>query len=106
MKLALLNTTIVTTDGLYEVRTIKLEEAQNLAQSNELDSAVGHDTTAQIMSDLLGVEVETCRQQFSQEIGQMALVFKLKGRPPEGVILSRQEIEAMGYEFKLMVRKE
>lgn len=102
MKLALLNTTIATCDGIFEVRTIALEEAQKLAQNNELLSAVGHDSTAQIMTELLGVQVNVNRITFEQEIGQTALVFKLKGRAPEGVILSKEEIEKIGYEFKTM----
>jgi hypothetical protein len=32
------------------------------------------------------------------------LVFKLKGLAPEGKILSREELEAVGYEFGLLVR--
>jgi hypothetical protein len=105
MKLALLNTTIATVDGTFQVRTIDLETAKNLAQSNELLSAVGHESTAQIMSELLGVNVPVNRIQFAQELGQVALVFKLKGRAPEGVILNREEIEKIGYEFKTMILK-
>jgi hypothetical protein len=37
-----------------------------------------------------------------QQEGQVALVFKLKGRAPEGVILDRSQIEEIGYEFKTM----
>jgi hypothetical protein len=102
MKLALLNTTIATTDGVFEVRTIDLEQARALAQNNETLSAIGHDSTAQIMSELLGVNVPVNRIQFAQELGQTALVFKLKGRAAEGVILNRKEIETIGYEFKIM----
>jgi hypothetical protein len=105
MKLALLNTTIATADGVFEVRTIDLETARALAQNNETLSAIGHDSTAQIMSELLGVDVPVNRIQFAQEEGQIALVFKLKGRAPEGVILNREEIEKLGYEFKTMILK-
>lgn len=102
-KLALLNTTIATVDGIFEVKTIDLEKARKLAQSHELLSAVGHESTAQIMTELLGVNVPVNRIQFAQEEGQTALVFKLKSRPPEGVILNREEIEKIGYEFKTMI---
>ena len=111
MKLALLNTTIATTDGTYEVETIDdLCTARQLVHSyvascRGLDSAIGHESTAQIMTELLGEEIPVNRQQFAQQVGQQALVFKLKGRAPEGVILSTQEIEAIGYEFKIMTRK-
>lgn len=104
-KLALLNTTIATVDGVFEVRTVTLEQARELAQSNELLSAIGHESTAQIMTELLGVNIPVNRIQFAQKEGQVALVFKLKGRAPEGVILNREEIEAIGYEFKTMTLK-
>ena len=104
MKLGLLNTTICTTDGIFEVQTISLEQAKEIAKINtdNFDSAVGHDSTAQIMSELLEVEIPVNRQLFLQQQGQTCLVFKLKGRPPEGVILTKEEIESIGYEFKLM----
>lgn len=107
MKLALLNTTIATVDGVFEVKTITLDEAIKMAQNNSenIVSAIGHESTAQIMTELLGVNVPVNRIQFSQEVGQVALVFKLKGRAPEGVILNREEIEKIGFEFKTMILK-
>lgn len=104
MKLALLNTTIATTDGLYAIKSISLEDARILVQGAELDSAIGHQSTAEIMSALLGVDIPMNRQMFAQQSGQVALVFKLKGRPLEGAILNASEIEAIGYEFKTMER--
>lgn len=104
MKLAVLNATIATTDGTYKVETISLDEAKALLSGSELDSAVGHQSTADIMTTLLDVDIKMNRQQFSQQIGQKALVFKLKGRPEEGKILSSKEIKDIGYEFKLMTR--
>ena len=104
MKLAVLNTTIATTDGLYQIKTITLEEAKELVELNNLDSAIGHQSTADIMTELLGVKVKMNRQQFVQQEGQSALVFKLNGRPQEGYITTAEEIETMGYSFKLMTR--
>jgi len=104
MRLALLNTTIATVDGTFEVKTITTKEAIDLAQSNELLSAIGHESTAQIMTELLGVNIPVNRIQFAQETNQVSLVFKLKGRAPEGVILNKQEIEKIGFEFKIMTK--
>lgn len=104
MKIGILNTAILTTDGTFQMRTITLEEAQDLAAAAEVDSAVGHDSTAAILTDLLGVEVPVNRQLFAQEIGQSALVFKLNGRPPEGMILDRTQLEAIGFTFKVLTR--
>jgi hypothetical protein len=106
MKLGILNTTILTSDGEYSLKTISLEEARALILGNEnnLLSAVGHESTAQILTNLLGVEIKVNRIQFVQEAGQNALCFKLNGRPAEGKILSLEEIEEIGYEFKLLER--
>lgn len=104
MKLAILNTSIITADGNYELKTITTEEAINLASKNEIDSAVGHASTAQILTEILGIEVPMNRQMFAQETGQQALVFKLHGRPEEGKILTRTEIEEIGYSFKLLTK--
>ena len=103
--LALLNTTIATTDGDYHIRTISLNEARVLfANAKSIDSAIGHESTASVMSTLLGGSVPMNRQDFAQAVGQTALVLKLNGRAPEGKILSISEIEEMGYTFKAMIR--
>lgn len=104
MKLGILNTSILTTAGNYELKNISLEEARNLALENELDSAVGHVSAAEIMTTLLGVEIQVNRKFFVQQPGQQALVFKLNGRPEEGKILTTAEIEEIGYKFQLLTR--
>lgn len=105
MKLALLNTSIITTDGTFTLRTISHDEALELIQdANEIDSAIGHESTALIMTALLGVAVEVNRQIFQQQVGQQVLVFKLRGRPPEGKILTTAEIEQIGYSWQLLER--
>lgn len=104
MKLAILNTSILTNDGEYKLESISLEKAVAFTQATDIDSAVGHESTAQILTEILGVDIPVNRQMFAQEVGQKALVFKLNGRPPEGKILNREEIEAIGYSFKLLTR--
>ena len=54
-KLALLNTSILTTAGVYELTDISLEQARQMVADNadNLDSAVGHQATADIMTALL-----------------------------------------------------
>lgn len=104
MPLAILNTSILTAAGSYTLRDITVEEARELAEDNDLDSAVGHASTAQVMTTLLGVEIPTNRQLFIQQPGQQALVFKLNGRPEEGKILTAAEIEEIGYKFQLLTR--
>lgn len=104
MKLAILNTSIVTTDGTYTLFSITPETAIELAAGADLDSAVGHDSTAAILSTILGREVPVCRQLFAQQVGQQAIIFKLNGRPEPGKELSREELEEIGFSFKLLTR--
>ena len=112
-QLAILNTSILTAFGAYEYKALSLSDAQCIVY-NAIDpvtgpddgilSAVGHESTAAILSELLWAPIPMNRIQFAQELHQSAIVFKLKGRPPEGTILSREQIEELGYEFGLLTR--
>ena len=104
MKLAVLNTSILTTEGTFTLKDITLEEAKNLVTENKILSAVGHQSTADILTTLLETEIPMNRIQFAQETGQKALVFKLNGRPEEGKILTAEEIAAIGYKFQLLTK--
>lgn len=105
MKLAILNTSIVTADGDYTIRTVGLVEARDLvAAATTLDSAVGHDATADLLTDLLGREIQVNRQLFEQQVGQAALVFKLNGRPAPGVELDLAGLNEVGYTLRLLTR--
>ena len=108
MELAILNTSIITSEGVFSLRDISLEEARKLAIDNRdnLLSAVGHQSTAEILTTLLGVEIKMNRINFVQEQHQEALVFKLLGRPEEGKILTLSEIEGIGYKFQVLIKIE
>ena len=86
------------------MKDITLEEARNLVTENEILSAVGHQSTADILTTLLETEVPMNRIMFEQETGQKALVFKLNGRPEEGKILTAEEIHQIGFKFQLLTK--
>jgi hypothetical protein len=67
-------------------------------------SAIGHPETAEVLSELLNTPVPVNRAEYIQQPGEKAIVFKLKSRVPAGTILSRQQIEEVGYEFGLLTR--
>jgi hypothetical protein len=99
----ILNTSILTQFGTFTYSQLTLEEARARVAAG-FQSAIGHQSTADVISTLLNVEMKMNRQQYSQGVGDVALVFKLKGRPPEGVILSASEIADIGYEWGLLTR--
>lgn len=108
--LTLLNTAILTADGDFRLKLVTLQDARVTMMAygaDEWQSAIGHDATAQILTDLLGDicgPVPVNRIDYRQGVGDVALVFKLRGRAPEGKILNRAEVEAIGYDFKLLTR--
>jgi Domain of unknown function (DUF1874) len=107
--LALVNTSILTSYGTFNYRPLPLGEARALVREFERDgktikSAVGHQSTAELLSVLLEFEVPANRIELEQSTNDLALIFKLKQRPPEGKVLNRAEIEEIGYEFGLLTR--
>ena len=104
MKLAILNTSILTTEGTFTLKDLTLEEAKNLVKENNILSAVGHQSTSSILTTLLETEILVNRIQFAQETGQKALVFKLNWRPEAGKILTVEDIEEIGYKFQLLIK--
>lgn len=100
----LFNTSIVTAYGSYRYEPLTLEDARDIALTNSAESAIGHQSTADILTELFRFPVEVRRTNNRQEPGDLAVVFKLRGRPEEGKILSREEVEAIGYDFGLLTR--
>lgn len=100
----LLNTSILTAHGTFRHYPVTLNDAKKIV-SNGFTSAVGHASTAQLLTTLLGVDVPVNRISYAQDSPrEVALVFKLRERAPEGVILTLAEIEAMGYDFSVIQR--
>jgi hypothetical protein len=110
-RLALLNTSILTAFGTYRYESLSLDQARALirdhsANEKPIQSAIGHQPTAELLGALLGFPIPKNRIEFHQAIDDIGLVFKLKRRPPEGKVLDREEIEEIGYEFGLLTRIE
>lgn len=107
-KLYIFNTTIIVNDGTYKMSTVSLNEAREILASNpDFISAIGHDSTASIISSVLGTEVPMNRVNASfEEVGDKALCFKLNSRPKEGAILSFEDLVEIGFGWKLLERIE
>jgi hypothetical protein len=99
--ITLLNSSILTAFGAYLYEPLVLELARQLVAQGFV-SAIGHESTTQILSELLGVEVAVRHDDYQQQVGKQAIVFKFKRRPPEGAILTAEDIQAIGYEFALL----
>jgi hypothetical protein len=67
-------------------------------------SAVGHEGTAQILSQLLGVKVPVSRIQIRMNVGDKAVVFRVLTRLPEGKILTEEELKKLPWTIGLLER--
>lgn len=108
-EVSLLNTTIITglpNDGEsadYTVTKLSLVEVSEWLPYG-FKSYIGHESTAEIMSTLTGQKVTVNREQYTQYNNNFAICFKMRGRPKEGQILSKEEIEEIGYDWYLIER--
>lgn len=102
----LLNAPVITADGFFRCETISTDTACELVRTRGFKSAIGHDITAGIISELLNIDCPVNRIEFAQEKGQQALVFRLNHRLDEGCVLeNRHEVEKVGYTFMLISRE-
>lgn len=105
-RIVFLNTTILTCDGDFNLQTVTLDDVKNILRDDcERLSAIGHESTAHVMTKLLGEAVSVNRIQYRQEKGDIAICFKLNGRPPEGAILSIDDIIEYGFELKILIMR-
>jgi hypothetical protein len=82
-----------------KVRPLTLEEAKE-ALSSSFTSAVGHESTAAVLTTLLGLPVEARRAAITLSPGDRVVVFQLAVRLAEGQILTAQEVQALHQEGK------
>lgn len=97
--IALLNAAVLTGTGFHTVDEVSLTDAVKLVETDGFVSYVGHPGTAEILSTLFGVQVPVSREMYAQGEGDVALAFKLNGRPEPGRELSRAEVEEIGFTF-------
>lgn len=102
--ITLLNTSILTAFGKFEYKSATLAEIKSLLADTEFQSAIGHDAVAEILTNLINKPVVVNRIAYEQNIGDIAIVFKLKGRAPEGKIFNREEVEKIGYDFGILTK--
>jgi hypothetical protein len=104
--LYIFNTTICTTPGLtYATRIASSAVAREIMArfGGSYISAIGHEATAQVASAILEVSVPANRFAAEMQAGDEALCIKLRGRAPEGVILTRAQMEEIGYDIVHMI---
>jgi hypothetical protein len=83
------------------LKKIGLREARELLLETKFISAVGHESTAKLLSELLKIDIPYNRIVVKFKPGDMGLHFVLKTRLPEGKILSEEELRQLEYDLVL-----
>lgn len=112
--LYLMSTTVIPAEaeGIWRITSLGLEDAVQLVHDEmncvpgggpAYTSAVGHESTAEAMAELLApAPVAANRITVRPRPGDQFLCFRLNRRPPEGAILNRAQLEELGYGWALM----
>ena len=83
---------------------IDLETARLWIKAGDFISAVGHESTAKLLSELLGVKIEPNRIFVDMQKGDEALAIQFLQRVQEGKVLSKEELEELYKQGKIVFR--
>jgi len=85
-------------------RQITIQEAKEMLEKEYFISAIGHKATAELLTNILGVEIPYNRIQIELKPGDRLIAFLLKKRLEEGqVIKTIEELNAIGYTMWLFI---
>jgi len=84
------------------IAEVDINDVKNIVTTNSFTSAIGHNSTSEILSKLLGVEVPTNRISISLNNDDILIVFQVMVRIEEGRILSEEELQALPKKFFLV----
>ena len=99
MQTYILNAAVIPNYGQYRFSgPLSVIEARALLEDG-FESAIGHDASAAILSQVLEREIPVKRQAIAMQPGDRALVFRLVDRLPEGAVLDVEQLRALRYEL-------
>jgi hypothetical protein len=85
-----------------KIAPITVEQALSHLLNITFLSAVGHESTAKLLTQILGFPITVNRIQIKLEKGDILIVFQLLQRLPEGKVLEASELEKIPYQFFLV----
>jgi hypothetical protein len=107
MTIYILSAPVLTDWGTYvfcEGSKQNIEEITRRMTRDGFISAVGHEGTAQLLSQILGISIPTSRISVKMETGDIAVVFRVLERLPEGRVLTKEELEKVPYSLGIMTK--
>jgi len=93
-------------DIIIHVQEINPEQLKQELMAGTFVSAVGHESTADILSKLLGIRILVNRQAIRLKENDTVYVYQLLQRLPEGIVLNKEEIMQINFKiYKVTILK-
>ncbi len=89
----------IVSEANITLRLATIREIKELLQNYPFISAIGHESTANVLSQLLGFHIPANRITVFMDAGDIGIHFFLKARLPEGKILAEEELKSLDYWF-------
>lgn len=87
--------------ALVKIRKASVEEVRRLLSNENFVSAVGHEATAALLTQLLGVKIPYNRITVKLGPGDICAHFVLKTRIPEGKVLTLEELKELAFDLAI-----
>lgn len=71
----------------------QVEALKTMLKFEEWVSCIGHESTAQLLSEKFELPIEANRTPITLKDHDLVIVFQLLQRPPEGKVLTKEELE-------------
>jgi len=88
-------------DSIVRIKNLELEKVKEIL-SRGFISAVGHKATADVITQMVGIDIPTNRVEIKLTTSDKLVVFQILTRLPEGVILSKEEVDKIPHKWYLV----
>jgi len=100
----LLNSAVITSEGVYEYRLVSPTEAREWLRAGGWVSRIGYPQTADHIEKLSGVRPELSREASPMEVGDEALVVRLRYRVADPSQKGSVAIGSQDWEYGILRR--
>lgn len=102
----ILNSAVITGEGTYRYKLITKDEAVNWLKQNTWESRVGYPVTAEHIYEISGIKPVLSRETTKMEVGDTALVVRLKYRVQKPEEKKLQEPDPEDWEYGILEKIE